>query len=113
MVYDITFIYQHTPWLFTADFVVCSRSKQQSEVLMATSRMYLFEDKIEQSLLEELIASDQSSFSDESDLGGIDNLTVGEVIVVECSDNEKVTMYNLLQHPVRLVLRVLYLHGST
>jgi hypothetical protein len=63
------------PWLFTADFVVCLRSKLQSEVLMATSRMCLFEDEIEQSLLEELTASDQSSVSDESDSSGTDSLT--------------------------------------
>jgi hypothetical protein len=31
---------------------------------MAESRKYLFVDEIEQSLLEELTASDQSSFSD-------------------------------------------------
>jgi hypothetical protein len=55
---------------------------------MATSRVYLFEHEIEQSLLEELTASGQSSFSDESDSSGIDNLTVGEVIVTECSVNE-------------------------
>jgi hypothetical protein len=54
--------------------------------------MYLFEDEIhsfiEQSLLEELTASDQSSFSDENDSSGTDNLTVGKVIAAECSDNE-------------------------
>jgi hypothetical protein len=32
---------------------------------MVTSRKYLFEDETEQSVLEELTASDQSSFSDE------------------------------------------------
>jgi hypothetical protein len=42
---------------------------------MATSKMYLFEDEIEQSLLQELTAYDQSSFSDESDSSGTDNLT--------------------------------------
>jgi hypothetical protein len=50
--------------------------------------MYLFEDEIEQSLLEGLTASDQNSFSNESDLSGTNNLTVGEVIVAECCDNE-------------------------
>jgi hypothetical protein len=54
--------------------------------------MYLFEDEIhsfiEQSLLEELTASDQSSFSDESDESGTDNLTVGDIIGAQCSDNE-------------------------
>jgi hypothetical protein len=59
---------------------------------MATSSTYLFEDEIcsfiEQSLLEELPASDQSSFSDERDSSGTDDLTVDEVIGAECSDNE-------------------------
>jgi hypothetical protein len=54
---------------------------------MDTRRMYLLEDKIEQSLLEELV-SDQSSFSDESDSSGTDDLTVGEVIGAECCDDE-------------------------
>jgi hypothetical protein len=35
-----------------------------------------------------LTASDQSSFSDKSDLNGTDNLTVIEVIDAECSENE-------------------------
>jgi hypothetical protein len=39
-------------------------------------------------LLEELTASDQSSFSDESDSSGTDDLTVGEVIGADCSDDE-------------------------
>jgi hypothetical protein len=39
-------------------------------------------------LLEEHTAPDQSSSSDESDSSGTDNLTVGEVIGAECSDNE-------------------------
>jgi hypothetical protein len=53
---------------------------------MATSRVYLFEDETEQSLLDKLTASDQSSFSEESDSSGTNNLTVGEVIGAECSD---------------------------
>jgi hypothetical protein len=73
---------------------------------MAAPRKCLFEDEIEQSLLQELTDSDHSNFSDESDLSGSNDLTVGEVIGAECSDN-KVTMYNLLQHPVRLALRAL------
>jgi hypothetical protein len=55
---------------------------------MAASRKYMSEDEIEQSLLEKLTASDQSSFSDESDSSGTDDLTVGELIGVECSDIE-------------------------
>jgi hypothetical protein len=55
---------------------------------MVTSMVYLFEDETEQSLLGEFTASDQNSFSDESDTRGTDDLTVGEVIGAECSDNE-------------------------
>jgi hypothetical protein len=54
---------------------------------MATSRVYLLDDNIEQSLLEDLV-SDQSSFSDESVSSGSDDLTVGEVISAEYSDEE-------------------------
>jgi hypothetical protein len=50
--------------------------------------MYLFEGEIEQGMLEELTDSDQSSFSDESVSSGTDDLTLGEVIVVECGDNK-------------------------
>jgi hypothetical protein len=55
---------------------------------MATSRVDLFEDEIEQSFVEEFTASDQSSLIDESDSSGTDDLTVGEVIGAECCDNE-------------------------
>ena len=54
---------------------------------MAT-RKSLFEDEIEQSLLEKLTASDQSSCSGDDDESGTDDLTVGEVIGSESSDNE-------------------------
>jgi hypothetical protein len=40
-------------------------------------------------LLDELTASDQSSCSDDDDSSGADDLTVGEVIGSECSDNFK------------------------
>jgi hypothetical protein len=69
--------------------------------------MYLLEDEIEQNLLEEL-ASDQRSFSDEIDSSGTDDLTVGEVIIAEYSDEE--SDYIFLQHAV---CRVLYLRGRT
>jgi hypothetical protein len=46
------------------------------------------EDEIEQILLEELTASDQSSCSDDDDSSGTDNLTVVEVTGSKCSDNE-------------------------
>ena len=60
----------------------------QSAAMMASSRKCLLEDEIEQSLLEELTASDQSSCSDNDDSSGTDDLTVVEVIVSEGSDNE-------------------------
>jgi hypothetical protein len=78
---------------------------------VAASRKYLFEHEIDQSL-QQLRASDQGSFSDESVSSGTEDLTVGEVIGAECSD-KKVTMCNLLLHPVRLMLRVLYLRVGT
>ena len=48
----------------------------------------MLEDEIEQSLLEELTASDQSRCGDNDDSSGTNDLTVVEVIVLECSDNE-------------------------
>jgi hypothetical protein len=48
---------------------------------MVKSRKCLLEDEIEQSLLEELTASDQISSSDDADSSGTDDLTVGEVII--------------------------------
>ena len=48
----------------------------------------MLEDEIEQSLLVEILASDQSSFSDDDDLIETDDLTVVEVIFSECSDSE-------------------------
>ena len=55
---------------------------------MTSSRKCLLEDEIEKSLFEELTASDQSSSSDDDDSTGTDDLTVGEVIVSEYSDDE-------------------------
>jgi hypothetical protein len=88
MVYDITLMYQRIVCSFTADFASCFRSKLQSVAVMATSRKCLLEDEIEQSLLEELKASDQISSSDNDDSSGTDDLTVGEVIISEYSDEE-------------------------
>ena len=55
---------------------------------MASSRKCLLEDEIEQSLLGEITASDQSSCSDDDDSSGTDDLTVVEVTDSECSDSE-------------------------
>ena len=54
---------------------------------MASSRKGLLEDEIEQTLLEEFTAFDQSSCSDD-DSSGTNDLTVVEVIGSECSDSE-------------------------
>jgi len=87
MVYDITLIYQKTVCVFTADLASWFRSKLQSVAVMASSRKCLLEDELEQSLLEELTASDHSS-SDDDDSSGTDDLTVGKVIGSEYSDVE-------------------------
>ena len=87
MVYDITLIYQQTLCFFRADLASWLRSKLQSVAVMVSSRKCLLEDEIEQSLLEELTASDQGSSSDD-DSSGTDDLTVCEVIVSEYSDDE-------------------------
>ena len=50
----------------------------------------MLEDEIEQSLLEELTASDQSSCSDDDDSSGTDDLTVVEVTGSECSESDDV-----------------------
>ena len=67
MVYGITLIYRRTVCSFTAVFGSAFHLKLQSVVTMVSSRKCLLEDEIEQSLLEELTASDQSSCSDDDD----------------------------------------------
>jgi len=88
MMYDITFIYQQTVRLFMAVLAFRFRLKQESVVVMATRKKCLFEDEIEQSLLEELTASDQSSSSDDDNSSSTDDLTVREVTGSESSENE-------------------------
>jgi len=75
MVYDITLIYQQTVCFFVADLASWFRSKWPPVAVMTASRKCLLEDEIEQSLLEELTASDHSSCSDDDDSSGIDDLT--------------------------------------
>ena len=67
MVYDITLLYQRTLCSLTAVFQSGFRLNLQSAAMMASNRKCLLEDQIEQSLLEELTASDQSSCSDDDD----------------------------------------------
>ena len=83
--------------------------KLQSVAMMASSRKCLLEEEIEQSLLGELTASDQSSSSDDDDSSETDDLTVVEVTDSECSDSES----DDVQCPVHLLLRVLHLCGRT
>ena len=93
MVSDIiTLIYQQTLCFFTAVFGSGFRLQLQSVAMMVSSRKGLLEDEIEQSLLEELTASDQSSCSDDDDSSGTDDLTVVEVTGSECSDSESDNM---------------------
>ena len=56
--------------------------------MMASSRNSLLEDEIEQSLLGEITAADQSSCSDDDDTSGSDDLTLVEVTDSECSYSE-------------------------
>ena len=56
--------------------------------MMASNRKCLLEDGIEQSSLEELTVSDQSTYSDDDDSSGTDDLTVVEVVGTECSDSD-------------------------
>ena len=92
MVYDITLLYQQTVCFFTADLVSWFRLKLQSVAVMVSSRKCLLEDEIEQSLFEELTASDQINSSDDGDSSGTDDLTVGKVIGSEymwCSNKDR------------------------
>jgi len=88
MVYDVTLIYQHTVCSFTAVFGSGFRLKLQSVGKMASSRKRSLEDEIEQSLLGELTASNQSRCRDDDDFSEPGNLTVFEVKISECSDSE-------------------------
>ena len=64
------------------------RLKLQSFATMASSRKGLLDDDIEQSLLEELTASDQIDCSDDDDSSGTDDLTAVVVTDSKFSDNE-------------------------
>jgi len=88
MVYDITVLYQRTVCSLTAVFQAGFRLNLQSAAMMASNRKCLLEDQIEQSLLEEHTASDQSSCNDDDDSSATDDLTVVEVLSSECSDSE-------------------------
>jgi hypothetical protein len=55
---------------------------------MASSSKGLFEEEIEQALLEKLTDSHPSNSSSNDDSSATDALAVGKVIVMECSDNK-------------------------
>ena len=65
--------------------------RPQSGAVMASSSKGLFEEEIDQALLEELTDSDHCSSSSDEDSSGTDDLAVDEVIAMECSD-EKMTL---------------------
>jgi hypothetical protein len=88
-----------------ADFAPWLCSNQQSIAIMASSRNSLLDDEIVQRLLEELTGSDQISSCDDDASSGTNDLTVGEVIISEYSDEGR-DDYNVLLHRVRLVLRL-------
>jgi hypothetical protein len=79
--------YVNRLFVFTAVSGSGFHSKLKSVAMMASSRQCLLEDESEQSLLEELTASDKSSCSDD-DSSGTDILTIVEVTGSECSDSE-------------------------
>jgi hypothetical protein len=87
MVYDITLICQQALRFFTAVFGSGFHLKLQSVIMMASSRQCLLENDIEQSLSEELTASDKSNCSDDIS-SGTDILTIVEVTGSECSNSE-------------------------
>jgi hypothetical protein len=57
---------------------------------MASTSKGLFAEDIDQASLEELHDSEPSDCSSDDDSSGTDDLAVGEVIALECSDNEDV-----------------------
>jgi len=59
----------------------------KSAAVMGSSSKRLFEEEIEQALLEELTDSDPSNSSSDNS-SGTDNLAVGNVIVFKRSDNK-------------------------
>ena len=63
MVYDITLIYQQLLCFFTADMTFQFYLRLQSGAVMVSSSKGLFEEEIEQALLEELADSDPSNSS--------------------------------------------------
>jgi hypothetical protein len=88
MVYDIILICQQTLRFFMAVFGFGFLLKLQSVAMVVSSRQWLLEEEIEQSLLQERTASDKSSCSDNDDSSWIDILTIVEVTGSECSDSE-------------------------
>jgi hypothetical protein len=88
MVYDMILIHQQLPRFFSADNLSQLYLRLQSGAVMASSSEGLFEEEIEQALLEELTDSDQCSSSSDDESSGTDDLAMDEVIAMECSDEK-------------------------
>jgi hypothetical protein len=88
MVYDITLIQQDLPCFFSADSLSQLYLWLQSGAVMASCSKGLFEEEIEQPVLEELTDSGHCSSSSDDESNGTDDLAVDEIIAVECNDEE-------------------------
>jgi hypothetical protein len=62
----------------------------QSAAVMASCSEGLFEEEIEQALLEELTDSDHCSSSSDDESSGTDDLAVDKVTAMECSDEDDI-----------------------
>jgi len=72
----------------------------QSVEMMGSSRKCLLEDESEQSLQQDLTASDQSSCSDDDDSRGTDDLTVFEEFGSECDNESDDVQYTTSSAPI-------------
>jgi hypothetical protein len=73
---------------FTADIVVQFYLSLQPGAVMASSSKGLCVEETEQALLEKLTDTYPSNTSADDDSTGTDDLAIGKVIALECSDNE-------------------------
>ena len=90
MVYDITLIHQQLPCFFSGDNLSQLYLWLQSAAVMASCSEGLFEEEIEQALLEELTDSDHCSSSSDDESSGTDDLAVDKVTAMECSDKDDI-----------------------
>jgi hypothetical protein len=92
-------LYVNSFFFFTAVTMFHFCLRLQSGAVLASNSRGLFEEEIAPSLLEELRDSNSSSGDDSS---GTDGMAVGEVIALECSDNEDFSVQSS-EHPVHLM----------